>query len=112
MVNNRYAWESGEPGSVRFRYGPSIISKGVREMTEERIVERTVEREPQTTVIEKRGSGAGVVLGILALAVVVLLAWFLFAQNRNDSARTDAVSGAAQSVEKAADKVGDAADGK
>lgn len=81
-------------------------------MAEERVVERTVEREPQTTVIEKRGGGAGVVLGILAIAVVALLAWFLFAQNRNESVRTDAVTGAAQSVEKAADKVGDAAGGK
>ena len=81
-------------------------------MAEERVVERTVEREPHTTVIEKRGSGAGVVLGILAIAVVVLLAWFLLAQNRNDAVRTDAVTGAAQSVGKAADKVGDAADGK
>jgi hypothetical protein len=79
-------------------------------MADERVVERTVEHEPTTTVIEKRGGGAGVVIGIIALVAVALLAWFLFAQNRNDAVRTDAVSGAAQSVGDAADKVGDAAD--
>ena len=86
-------------------------------MADDRVVERedgvTTEH---TTVIERRGSGAGVVLGLLALVAVVLLAWFLFAQNRNDTVRTEAVTGAASSVagsaEKAADKVGDAADGK
>ena len=36
-------------------------------MADERVVERTVEREPHTTVIERRGSGAGVVIGILVL---------------------------------------------
>lgn len=79
-------------------------------MADERVVERTVEREPHTTVIERRGSGAGVVIGILVLAAVILLAWFLFSQNRNEATRTEAVSGAAQSVGQAADKVGDAAD--
>lgn len=93
-------------------------------MADERIVERTdgvttertVEHGSGTTVIEKRGGGAGVVIGIIALVAVALLAWFLFAQNRNDTVRTEAVSGAASSVadsvDKAADKVGDAADGK
>jgi len=79
-------------------------------MADERVVERTVEHEPQTTVIERRGSGAGVVIGILVLVAIAILAWFLFAQNRNDTTRTQAVSGAAQSVGQAADKVGDAAD--
>ena len=79
-------------------------------MADERVVEHTVEHEPQTTLIERRGSGAGVVIGILVLVAVALLAWFLFAQNRNDAVRTDAVTGAAQSVGDAAGKVGDAAD--
>ena len=79
-------------------------------MADERVVERTVEREPQTTVIERRGSGAGVVIVILVLVAIAIVAWFLFAQNRNETVRTEAVSGAAQSVGKAADKVGDAAD--
>ena len=86
-------------------------------MDDERVVERndgvTTER---TTVIERRRSGAGVLLGILALAAVVLIACFLFAQNRNDTVRTEAVTGAASSVadsaEKAAASVGDAPQGK
>jgi hypothetical protein len=79
-------------------------------MADERVVEHTVEHEPQTTIIERRGSGMGVVIGILVLVAIALLAWFLFAQNRNDAVRTDAVTGAAQSVGDAAGKVGDAAD--
>jgi hypothetical protein len=79
-------------------------------MADEPVVERVVEREPQTTIIEKRGSGMGVVIGILVLVAIALLAWFLFAQNRNDTVRTDAVTGAAQSVGDAAGKVGDAAE--
>jgi hypothetical protein len=51
-----------------------------------------------------------VVIGILVLVAIALLAWFLFAQNRNDAVRTDAVTGAAQSVGDAAGKVGDAAE--
>jgi type II secretory pathway pseudopilin PulG len=51
----------------------------------------------------------GVVIGILVLVAIALLAWFLFAQNRNDTVRTDAVTGAAQSVGDAAGKVGAAA---
>jgi TRAP-type C4-dicarboxylate transport system substrate-binding protein len=79
-------------------------------MADEPVVERVVERAPQTTIIEKRGSGMGVVIGILVLVAIALLAWFLFAQNRNDTVRTDAVTGAAQSVGDAAGKVGDAAE--
>ncbi|HYZ47571.1 MAG TPA: hypothetical protein VE567_01615 [Sphingomonas sp.] len=87
-------------------------------MVERRVVETsdgtTVERDGGTTIVERRGSGAGVLIGIVALIAVALLAWFLIAQNRNDTARTDAVTGAASSVagsaQKAADKVGEAAD--
>lgn len=89
-----------------------MADERVTESTDGVTTQRTVERDTGTTVIERRGSGAGVVLGILALAAVVLLAWFLLSQNRNDTVRTEAVTGAASSVadsaEKAADSVGDA----
>jgi hypothetical protein len=82
-------------------------------MAEERYVrERVVERAtPHTTVVERRGGGAGLVIGLALLVAVALLAWFLLAENRNDTIRTNAVAGAAESVERTADKVGEAVDG-
>jgi uncharacterized protein HemX len=68
----------------------------------------------RTTVIETRSGGSGLMIGILLLIVLVAgIAYFLFAQNRNDTVRTDAVVGAAQQVGDAAKdagkSVGDAA---
>lgn len=69
----------------------------------------------RTTVIETRSGGGGMVAAlILGIVVVAALIWFLVAQNRNDTVRTDAVSSAAQSVGDAAKdagrSVGDAVD--
>jgi hypothetical protein len=44
------------------------------------------------------------------LILVVVGAWFLINQNRNDAIKTDAVSSAAKSVGDTADKAGDAID--
>lgn len=72
------------------------------EPTRERIVER-----PATTVVESRGSGVGVILGIIVIALVALAAYFLFVEN--ESRETDAVVGAAQQVGDAAQDAADAA---
>jgi len=65
--------------------------------------------EPHTTIIERSGgSGAGLLIGFALLVGVVLAAYFLFIQDRNETAKTDAITSAAKSVEKTADKVGDA----
>ncbi len=73
-------------------------------MVEERIIER-----PTTTVVESRGSGAGVIAAIVLIALAVIVAVFLITQNNREDAKSDAITGTAQSVGSAANKVGDAA---
>ena len=64
-------------------------------MADEPVRERIVER-PSTTVVERRGSGVGVILGIIVVALIALAAYFLFVQNENRE--TNAVVGAAEEV--------------
>ena len=69
----------------------------------------------RTTVIETRSGGSVLMIGLLLLIVLVAgIAYFLFAQNRNEDVRTDAVVGAAHQVGDAAQDAGksvsDAAD--
>jgi hypothetical protein len=76
--------------------------------------ERVVERDSGTTYVDRGGSGmGGVIIGIAVLALVAIVAFFLMTQNRNDTLRTSAVTGAASSVansaSRAADNVGNAA---
>jgi len=72
--------------------------------------ERVVERDSGATYVDRGGSGVGgVIIGIAVLALVAIVAFFLMTQSRNDSLRTDAVTGAASSVSHAADNVGSAA---
>lgn len=74
--------------------------------------ERVTEHSGGTTVIESRGggSGAGLLIGIILLIAVAIGAFYLINQSRNDNLKTDAITGTAKSVEKAAGKVGDAAE--
>lgn len=62
-----------------------------------------------TTVIERRGSGGTVLIGIALLVAVIIGAFYLMNQNRNETIKTDAITGAAESVSEGAQKVGDAA---
>lgn len=91
-------------------------------MATERIVERNdgvtservVERSPDTvTTVERRGGGSGLLWGLVALALIAIVGFFLLQMSRNDAAETNAVSEAASSVagsvDGAADAVGDAA---
>ncbi|WP_084580480.1 hypothetical protein [Sphingomonas azotifigens] len=78
----------------------------------ERIVEDGVatDRASHTTVIERRGGGAGMALiGLAVLIAVVIGAFYLFNQNARENAKTNAVTSAASSVGDAAKDVGDAA---
>lgn len=63
-----------------------------------------------TTIIEKRGGGATVLLAIVLLFAVLVGAYYLFTMAPSQNAKNNAIAGAASSVSKAADKVGDAAD--
>jgi hypothetical protein len=86
-------------------------------MATERITEhpdgstdRVVERDGGNTYVDRGGSGVGgVIIGIAVLALVAIIAFFLIGQNRNDTLRTSAVTGAAHSVSGAAQSVGNAA---
>src|SRR3546814_13756070 len=76
-------------------------------MADERVTERVVER-PTTTVVERRGSGWGVVFAIILIAIVAVAAYILLVDNQNETRETNDVVGAAQSVGDAADSGGDA----
>ena len=77
--------------------------------------ERVVERDGGgTTYVDRGGSGVGgVIIGLAVLALVAIIAFFLLSQSRNDTLRTNAVTGAASTVadsaSSAAKSVGDAA---
>lgn len=63
----------------------------------------------QTTVIERRSGGSGLLIGILLLVALVVGVFFLMNQSRNDTVRTEAISDAAGAVGEGARQVGDAA---
>jgi uncharacterized membrane protein len=90
-------------------------------MTEERITERTdaagnvtertIERgTPGPTVVERRGGGGGVILGILAIALIAVVAFFLLDLNKGETRKDDAIARAAGDVGDGARKIGDAAE--
>lgn len=76
------------------------------------IEERTTysDQPHTTTVIERRSGGGGTILiGIALLVAVIVGAFYLMNQSRNEGAQTKAITGAAESVSEGAKKVGDAA---
>ena len=78
-------------------------------MAEERVVETTT--QPHTTVIERSGSGGGLLIGLAVLIAVLIGGYFLMTMSNQNAAKTSAVTSAADKVGGAADKVGDAASG-
>jgi uncharacterized membrane protein len=87
----------------------------VTERTDGVTTERVTEHDGSSgTVIVDRGGGGGGGVGIAMVFVLIVLvaiaAIFLVNQNRNEAVKTDAITGAAKSVEKTADKIGTAAD--
>ena len=76
------------------------------------VTTHTTTQPGTTTVIERSGGGGGMglMIGLILLVALAIGAVYLFQQNKNDAVRTDAVSDAAKSVEKTADKAGDAID--
>lgn len=67
-----------------------------------------VTQTPHTTVIERRGSGGGILIGLVLLIAVAIGAVYLFNRSQNDNLRTNAVTKAAGDVGGAAKKAGNA----
>jgi len=68
-----------------------------------------VTETPHTTVIERRGSGAGILIGLVLLVAVIIGGFYLFNQSSNENRKTDAITQAAKDVGDGAQKAGDAA---
>ena len=71
-----------------------------------------VTQTPHTTVIERRGGGGGLLIGLAVLIVVVVAAYFLIMRGDSETAKDNAITSAAQSVERTADKAGAAIEGE
>jgi hypothetical protein len=71
-----------------------------------------VTQTPHTTVIERRGSGGGLLIGLAVLIVVAVAAYFLVVRGDSEAVKDNAIAGAAKSVERTADKAGAAIDGE
>ncbi|WP_019832209.1 hypothetical protein [Sphingomonas sp. PR090111-T3T-6A] len=63
-----------------------------------------------TTIIERRGGGGTILLAIVLLFAVAVGAFYLFTMAPQQNAKDKAIAGAADSVSRTADKVGDAVD--
>jgi hypothetical protein len=63
-----------------------------------------------TTIIEKRGGGGTTLIAIVLLLAVIVGGVYLYSVSQTKAAKDGAIAGAADSVSRAADKVGSAAD--
>ena len=70
-----------------------------------------VTQTPHTTIIERRGGGGGLLIGLAVLIVVAVAAYFMIARGDSETAKNNAITSAAKSVESTADKAGSAIDG-
>ena len=76
-------------------------------VTSERVTETS---SPSTVVVERSGgSGAGLLIGLAVLILVVVGALYLINQNNRENVKTDAITQAAKDVGGAAKDVGGAA---
>ncbi|TGX52299.1 hypothetical protein E5A73_16015 [Sphingomonas gei] len=76
-------------------------------VTAERVTE--TDSGPSTVVVERRGSGAGLLIGLAVLILVVVGGLYLVNQNSRENIKTDAITSAAKDVGDAAKDVGGAA---
>lgn len=73
----------------------------------------TTNTQPGTTTVIERsggGSGVGLMIGIVLLVALAIGAFYLINQSNSQNAKDDAITSAAKSVEKTADKAGAAID--
>jgi len=71
--------------------------------------ERVTETGGGTTVVERRGSGAGILIGLAVLILAIVGGFYLYNQNARENLKTNAVTKAADKVGGAAEDVGSAA---
>lgn len=62
-----------------------------------------------TTIIEKRSGSGTVILSIIGLALLLAIGYFLLVNDSREDAKSEAVIGAAQSIDDAATSIGDTA---
>lgn len=81
-----------------------MATERVTERSDGVMTERVIERDAGTTYVDAGGGSGmgGVLIGIAVLALVAVVAFFLLQSNRNDTLRTEAVTGAASSVAESA----------
>ena len=73
---------------------------------------RTVERSDNTYVERGGGGSAGtIIMAFVALAAVLIIGFFLLNANRQETAQTEAITGAAESVAASAASAGDSVAG-
>jgi beta-lactam-binding protein with PASTA domain len=91
-----------------------MATERVTETSDGVTTERVVETTPSaghTTVVERGGSGAGLIIALAVIIALALGAWFLMNASRNDAIQTDAVADAASSVAGSVDTAADAVAG-
>lgn len=64
----------------------------------------------ETVVVERRGGGGGLLIGLAVLVLVAVIAYFVVMRGDSETAKNNAIAGAAKSVESTADKAGAAID--
>ncbi len=81
-----------------------MATERVTERSDGVMTERVIERDAGTTYVDAGGGSGmgGVLIGIAVLALVAVVAFFLLQSNRNDTLRTEAVTGAASTVAESA----------
>jgi hypothetical protein len=63
-----------------------------------------------TTVVERSGGGGTTLLAVVLLIAVLIGGYLLFVRQSGETAKNNAITSAAKSVEKTADKAGGAID--
>lgn len=77
-------------------------------VTKERVVERN-ENDGHTTIVERRGGGAGWAIAAVMVVGIAIGAYFFMQSDARDAIQAEAVTDAAESVGDAAGEVGEAA---
>lgn len=80
-------------------------------MEPDRVETTTNGGAPHTTIIERRGSGGGLLIGLAVLIAVIVGAYFLLNRSASENAESISISRAADKVGATADKAGDAIEG-